>query len=72
MLSNDTDADGDTLTAVKVTDPANGTLTLNANGSFTYTPNADFNGTRSRERAARSTPTARWRRLPSCHNRVTL
>jgi VCBS repeat-containing protein len=36
VLSNDTDPDGDSLTAVKVTDPAHGTVTLNANGSFTY------------------------------------
>ena len=38
VLANDTDADGDTLTAVLVAGPANGTLTLNADGSFTYTP----------------------------------
>jgi VCBS repeat-containing protein len=40
VLTNDTDADlpANTLTAVKITDPANGTLTLNANGSFSYTP----------------------------------
>ncbi len=46
VLGNDTDADGDTLTAVLVpaSGPNNGTLTLNANGSFTYTPTADFNG----------------------------
>ncbi|WP_193844447.1 Ig-like domain-containing protein [Flavobacterium hungaricum] len=36
ILSNDTDIDGDSLTAVLVSGPANGTLTLNANGSFTY------------------------------------
>ena len=37
VLTNDTDADaGDTLTASKVTDPTNGTLTLNADGSFVY------------------------------------
>ena len=47
MLANDTDADGSTLTAIVVSQPANGTLSLNANGSFTYTPNADFNGTDS-------------------------
>ncbi|MDQ3704117.1 MAG: cadherin-like domain-containing protein, partial [Chloroflexota bacterium] len=48
-LSNDTDVDGDTLTAAKVTGsgPAHGTLTLNANGSFTYTPNANYNGSDS-------------------------
>ena len=44
VLANDTDADGDALTAAKVTDPAHGTLTLNANGSFTYTPAANYNG----------------------------
>ena len=44
VLANDTDADGDPLTATLVTGPANGTLTLNADGSFNYTPNAEFNG----------------------------
>ncbi|MBW3563578.1 MAG: tandem-95 repeat protein [Acidobacteria bacterium] len=47
VLSNDTDADGDPLTAVLVTTTSNGTLTLNSDGSFTYTPNADFNGSDS-------------------------
>jgi ELWxxDGT repeat protein/VCBS repeat-containing protein len=47
VLANDTDVDGDTLTAVLVSGPANGVLTLNADGSFTYTPNANFNGTDS-------------------------
>ncbi len=44
VLGNDTDPDGDPLTAELVTDVTNGSLTLNADGSFTYTPNADFNG----------------------------
>ena len=44
MLGNDTDADGDSLTATVVTGPAHGTLALNANGSFTYTPAANYNG----------------------------
>ncbi|MEX7471267.1 Ig-like domain-containing protein, partial [Mycobacterium adipatum] len=44
VLSNDSDTDGDTLTATLVNGPTNGTLTLNADGSFTYTPDADFNG----------------------------
>jgi VCBS repeat len=45
VLINDTDFDPTILTAIKVSDPANGTLVLNADGSFTYTPDADFNGT---------------------------
>lgn len=36
VLANDTDANGDPLTAVKLSDPAHGSLTLNSNGSFTY------------------------------------
>jgi VCBS repeat-containing protein len=44
VLGNDSDVDGDPLTAVLDTGPTHGTLTLNANGSFTYMPNADFNG----------------------------
>ena len=36
VLANDTDPDGDTLSAVLVSGPAHGTLSLNANGSFTY------------------------------------
>ena len=39
VLINDTDADGNPLTAIKVSDPANGTVTINANGSFIYTHN---------------------------------
>ncbi|ATA55831.1 hypothetical protein CKY39_23300 [Variovorax boronicumulans] len=39
------DVDGDTLTYVKGSDPANGTVTVNADGTYTYTPNANFNGT---------------------------
>ena len=47
VLANDTDLDGDSLTAVLNTDVSNGTLTLNADGSFSYTPDADWNGTDS-------------------------
>lgn len=47
VLANDTDPDGDPLTAVKVFDPTYGTLVLKANGSFVYTPDDDFNGTDS-------------------------
>jgi VCBS repeat-containing protein len=44
VLGNDSDPDGDALTASILTQPAHGSLTLNANGSFTYTPAANFNG----------------------------
>ncbi|MBK8784602.1 MAG: tandem-95 repeat protein [Anaerolineales bacterium] len=44
VLSNDTDPDLDALTAVKDSDPINGTLVLNANGSFVYTPTANTCG----------------------------
>src|SRR5262249_10458744 len=47
VLANDTDVDGDTLSAKLVTGPVHGTLALNANGSFTYTPNANYNGSDS-------------------------
>jgi large repetitive protein len=45
VLTNDTDADGDELTATLVTGPTHGDVTLNADGSFTYTPDANYNGT---------------------------
>ncbi|HET9425656.1 MAG TPA: Ig-like domain-containing protein, partial [Gemmatimonadaceae bacterium] len=38
VLQNDGDPLGGPLTAVKTSDPENGTVTLNADGSFTYTP----------------------------------
>ena len=44
VLTNDTDPDGDPLTAVLITPPASGTLTLNPNGTFTYTPPTGFTG----------------------------
>lgn len=52
VLGNDTDADGDPLTASVVSDPLYGTLTLNADGSFTYRPNAGFAGNDSYSYAA--------------------
>jgi subtilisin family serine protease len=46
VLANDSDPDGDPITAVLGTGPANGTLTyLNADGSFQYTPKTGFSGT---------------------------
>ncbi len=44
VLANDTDVDGDTLTAVVVSGPSRGTLILSANGSFDYTPASNYNG----------------------------
>lgn len=39
LLYNDKDLDNDVLTAIVVTNPINGKLTLNSNGSFTYVHN---------------------------------
>lgn len=47
VLGNDSDADGDGLTAVLANGTASGSLALNADGSFSYTPNAGFAGTDS-------------------------
>jgi len=47
VLANDTDTDGNALTAQLVTGPAHGTLTLKADGSFVYTPAATYSGTDS-------------------------
>ena len=47
VLINDTDVEGDALTAILVSNPSHGSLTLNANGSFTYTPAANYNGSDS-------------------------
>ncbi|MBW7850630.1 MAG: tandem-95 repeat protein [Rhodospirillales bacterium] len=47
VLANDSDADGDDLSAVLVSGPSHGTLSLAADGSFVYAPEANFNGTDS-------------------------
>jgi hypothetical protein len=46
ILANDSDADlpANALTAVLVSGPTNGVLTLSSNGGFTYTPNVGFSG----------------------------
>ena len=44
VLANDTDVDGDPLTAVLVSGVSHGTLALNANGSFVYTPETNYFG----------------------------
>lgn len=44
VLANDTDVDGDSLSAVLVEGPSNGRLVLNSNGSFNYTADIGFVG----------------------------
>ena len=44
VLANDTDADGNSLTAAVVTSVSHGTLTLGANGSISYVPTAAYSG----------------------------
>jgi hypothetical protein len=46
VLANDSDADGDGLTAQLVDGGGNGSLDLNSNGSFTYTSGGSFTGLR--------------------------
>ena len=45
VLANDSDADGDSLTAILVTEPSKGHVTLESNGSFKYWLNDKFEGT---------------------------
>src|SRR5205814_1070845 len=47
VLANDSDVDGDPLSAILVSNPTHGTLTLNSDGSFSYMPALNFNGTDS-------------------------
>ncbi len=44
VLTNDSDADEDTLSAVKVTDPGHGTLQLFSTGGFLYNPTSGYHG----------------------------
>jgi Big-like domain-containing protein/surface protein with Ig-like domain/putative Ig domain-containing protein/VCBS repeat protein/uncharacterized protein DUF11 len=44
VLANDTDADGNPLTAALVAGPSSGTLALSPNGSFGFTPAPGFAG----------------------------
>ena len=45
----DDDLDGGVGVVTEVTDPANGTVTIESDGTVTYTPDPDFNGTDSFE-----------------------
>jgi hypothetical protein len=44
VLGNDEDVDGDSLSASGLSQPVNGSVSLEADGSFTYTPDAGFTG----------------------------
>jgi VCBS repeat-containing protein len=58
VLGNDSDADGDPLTAILVAGPLHGALTLDLDGSFSYTPEAGFSGGDSFSYLARDTGNA--------------
>jgi hypothetical protein len=47
VLTNDSDGDGDTLSAQLVATTSHGSLSLEANGGFTYLPNAAYAGSDS-------------------------
>ena len=47
VMANDSDADGNSLTASLLSTTSNGTLQLNADGSFAYAPAPNFNGSDS-------------------------
>jgi len=47
VLGNDSDPDDDPISAIKVADPSDGSLTLDSDGSFTYEPDAGFIGSDS-------------------------
>jgi VCBS repeat-containing protein len=47
VLANDSDPDGNTITAVLASSASHGTVSLNANGSFNYTPTAGYTGSDS-------------------------
>ena len=44
VLGNDSDLDSDSLRAVLVTQPTNGSAVLNSEGGFTYNPSPNFSG----------------------------
>ena len=45
VLANDSDGDGDFLTAIKTSQPENGNIFFKTNGSFNYAPNSSYRGT---------------------------
>lgn len=62
VLANDSDADGQPLTASLLSGPADGSLDLSPDGTFTYRPDPDWSGTDSftyRASDGQATATAR-------------
>ncbi len=57
VLTNDSDIESDPLTALLVSGPTNGSISLAADGSFLYTPDAGFFGT---TRSSIRPPTVHW------------
>lgn len=49
LIDNDLNPAAAFLSAIKVSDPTNGSVTINSDGSFIYTPNTDFTGNDSFE-----------------------
>jgi large repetitive protein len=47
VLANDSDVNGQALTAILLTNASHGNLSFNTNGSFIYTPNTNYNGSDS-------------------------
>ncbi|MCP4111750.1 MAG: tandem-95 repeat protein [Desulfobacteraceae bacterium] len=47
VLANDSSPENNPLTALKITDPANGSVTFNSDGSFVYIPTPDYYGSDS-------------------------
>lgn len=69
VLANDNDPDGQSLSAVLLTNPAHGAVTLSVNGQFTYKPLANYNGNdfftyRASDGSANATATVSLNILP--------
>src|SRR5207245_210106 len=47
VLANDSDVDGDTLSAILVSQPTHGNVTFVSDGSFSYVPAANYHGSDS-------------------------
>ena len=63
LLANDSDVDGDTLSIVDVSQPANGQLIDHGDGSYSYVPDEHFNGVDSLSTRLTTVPEV-WQRAP--------